>query len=342
MAMLAIAAASFGHEPDGSSIDAADLAEHSDFVFKGTVTNVAYRDSEPNPLLDGSGNPVLDRNGAPVIQDGSNLAHTFVTFTVEKVYKGRTEDSEVTLRFRGGVQEELVPETDDTGNPVLSEQIYIAGQTPLFDVGDREILFVQGNGDKPCPLAGGPDGRFRLIDRDPTAFGDQQVYSNLGLEISRISPPTVGAPPSARLGPPHELAEVNSTTMGGGIFEIVKGPDPVVADSEGDVPPDPAAPSPPQFLEAEFDDYLEAVVADDPSAPAFVSADITLPFFGRPSLDVRPAPKVRESRKPEPRPWLDELPPSQRRAIRVAEREEKKAFRRNAGNPVLPLDVVPQ
>ncbi|MBD2497922.1 hypothetical protein [Nostoc sp. FACHB-280] len=112
----------------------------SDFIFQGVVTKVEYRMSDASS------------KGTP------QLPYTFVTYKIEKLVKGQNQQEFVTLRFLGG--------TDRNGN------ILQVSDVPLFDVGDRDILFVSRNGQSVCPLVECEKGRFRLIN--------QQVFDNFG------------------------------------------------------------------------------------------------------------------------------------------------------------------
>lgn len=114
--------------------------KNADFTFQGVVTKVEYRLSDPSP------------KGAP------ELPYTFVTYKIEKLLKGQDQKQFVTLRFLGG--------TDSKGN------ILQVSDAPLFDVGDRDILFVTRNGKSICPLVDCENGRFRLINN--------QVFNNFG------------------------------------------------------------------------------------------------------------------------------------------------------------------
>lgn len=51
--------------------------------------------------------------------------------------------------------------------------MFIPG-VPLFDVGDRDVLFVRGNGGQMVPLVGWQEGRFRIVN--------DMVYSDAGKE----------------------------------------------------------------------------------------------------------------------------------------------------------------
>ena len=110
-----------------------DLLKQADAVFDGTVINVEHRLSQELP-------------GQPA------TPYTFVTYTINQVLKGNFPEQTATLRFIGGV---LAPDSD--------EFILIPHQ-PLFDVGDHDVLLVEGNTEHLCPLVDCAKGRFRYID----------------------------------------------------------------------------------------------------------------------------------------------------------------------------------
>jgi len=114
-----------------------ELVLDADFVFQGDVTSIRHRLSE-----------------------GIHIPHTFVSYRIKRMLKGRTEANFITLRFLGG----------PTGKP---GQYMLAEGTPLFDVGDTVILFVTNNTNVSCPLVGCSAGIFRI--------GDQtKIYSDEG------------------------------------------------------------------------------------------------------------------------------------------------------------------
>ena len=115
------------------------LVTRADTVFKGTVAN---KHSE----WTGEGN--------------ARHIVTFVTFQVEETYKG-TVAAEQTLRFLGGT-------VDDTTLEVP--------EMPQFEVGQKAILFVVGNGKQFCPLVGVTQGRFHVI-RDATT-GTERIFTD--------------------------------------------------------------------------------------------------------------------------------------------------------------------
>ncbi len=112
-------------------LDAAKAARDAELIFKGTVEAVDYAFSD--------------------VGDGTRpkIPHTFVTYRIEKTFKGSTDGDTVTLRFVGGRGEEAA--------------FLMVSGIPMFDVGDRDVLFVQRNGTSGCPLVDCANGRYRLI-----------------------------------------------------------------------------------------------------------------------------------------------------------------------------------
>ncbi len=104
------------------------LVNQAELIFQGTVTDVRS---------------VWDGEGAQRHID------TYVTFQIEENVKGEAGAS-YTIRMLGGtVGDETMEVTD----------------TPKFQVGDREILFVEHNYDQFVPLVGINHGRFH-VQRD--------------------------------------------------------------------------------------------------------------------------------------------------------------------------------
>lgn len=80
-----------------------------------------------------------------------NVPVTYVSFRVDDPYEGCRDGETFTLQFTGG----LTP----NGDMVLASDI------PLFDVGDRDLLFVtEDNGTTACPLVDCGSGRLREHD----------------------------------------------------------------------------------------------------------------------------------------------------------------------------------
>ena len=112
----------------------AELVGEADAIYRGRVTSVQARRVD---RTDGEG----------------GIIKTFVTFAVERVLKG-PERTEVTLEFLGGT--------------VGDESMTVSGM-PKFNLGAREIVFVQKNGVQFCPLVGLMHGRYRVLRDEATA-----------------------------------------------------------------------------------------------------------------------------------------------------------------------------
>lgn len=111
----------------------AELVQEADAIYRGQVTAVQAR-RVPLP-------------------DGSSVIKTFVTLAVERVLKG-VERSDITLEFLGGT--------------IGDESLTVSGM-PKFNLGAREIVFVQKNGVQFCPLVALMHGRYRILRDEATA-----------------------------------------------------------------------------------------------------------------------------------------------------------------------------
>jgi hypothetical protein len=123
------------------------LLKEAELIFQGVVTNIEYGVSSKRS------------------EEDELLPHTFVTFKIEEIFKGETKGDTITLRFQGGRQ-------TAKGEQGEYFQYMLVNMVPLFDIGDRDILCVRGNGTRICPLVGMNAGRFRVIE--------DIVYSDLG------------------------------------------------------------------------------------------------------------------------------------------------------------------
>lgn len=319
-------------------IDLWEYVSEADFIFKGRVINIAYRNSEGEPLLDpNTGGPLLDPNGNPIYEGGTNIPHTFVTYQIEEVYKGRAPqtfpggppDSNVTLRFMGGQSQ------TNTSDYLMVSNI------PLFDVSDRDILFVNGNTEESCPLIDWFAGRFRILrdPNDPDGRLEFKIFNELGLEVIYV-PAGDGIPEYVTYGPYHSLEEINDHRMGEFILRRVTVDD----GNEFDVNDVPNADVRlgKQFTDKQFKSYLSAIVLElcglPPSEDCLVqveNADINQSFTAERFPVFRPVISTEEP-APYPRPWLDKLPPEEREEILEAERQEHEMLQLSRGNPVLP------
>jgi hypothetical protein len=100
---------------------------------------------------------------------GDSVIKTFVTFAVERTLKG-TAQSEVVLEFLGGT--------------VGDDRLEVGGM-PKFNVGQREIVFVQKNGTQFCPLVRVMHGRYR-VERE-AATGREYVARDNRVPLTDVS-----------------------------------------------------------------------------------------------------------------------------------------------------------
>lgn len=134
-----------------------ELVDGAEAIYRGRVTSIEARQ--------------VDR------PDGSRVIKTFVTVAIERALKG-PERGEVTLEFLGGT--------------VGDESLIVTGM-PKFQVGDREFVFVRGNGLQFCPLVAVMHGRYRVL-RDAATGGDYVARDNR-MPLTDVS--EVGLPMSA-------------------------------------------------------------------------------------------------------------------------------------------------
>jgi hypothetical protein len=135
MALMVALCASGGaaaHNPMGSDKagNLSVLVEQSNLVFSGRVVGVEYANAGSQENVEGV------------------IPHTVVTYTVEKVLRGRIRSKTITMRFIGG--------SDGMGG-----FLDVSG-VPKFEQGERDVLFVAGNGETACPLVQCEYGRFRI------------------------------------------------------------------------------------------------------------------------------------------------------------------------------------
>jgi len=116
---------------------------------------------------------------------GTNrVIFTLVEFERQEVLKGQAGAS-VTLQFLGGT----------VGDTTLE----IAG-VPKFKSGDREILFVEGNGVQFCPLVGVFHGKFGVRKDEKTGREIVLMHNGKPLrDLGRLAP--VSGRNSGRSGP---------------------------------------------------------------------------------------------------------------------------------------------
>ncbi|WP_020405732.1 hypothetical protein [Hahella ganghwensis] len=168
---VCMALPAFAHQ-SASRLDVATMAKQSDLVFRGKVVDINYRQSEAKGQL-------------------KPLPYTYVTYAVDEVLHGQYQESELTLRFLGGITEQ--------------GEIMMNTSSPHMDMGDEDILFVQDNGGSECPLVDCSMGRLRVIHGE--------IYSEYGQSLVQNSKGQLVFGKSA------QLDEVNSFQIGDRTFQ---------------------------------------------------------------------------------------------------------------------------
>lgn len=124
------------------------LVNQAQLIFQGVVTNVRSEWA-------GAG--------------AQRYIATFVTFQVEERFKGAA-DASYSIRLLGGT---------------VGDETMVVTDAPKFNVGDRDILFVENNGSQFIPLVGIGYGRFR-VQREPTT-GRDVVLTNERKPVADVS-----------------------------------------------------------------------------------------------------------------------------------------------------------
>lgn len=146
LASVAFATAAPAHGPQGPEerSDLEALVEQANLVAMGTVSNVKY---------------------VNVTSEQGNVPHTIVTYKLKESLRGKPSGETFSLRFMGG--------SDGMGGFMTVTGV------PLFQEGEQDILFVQGNGeDGRCPLVNCEYGRFRVHQN--------QVFNTHGQPVRAI------------------------------------------------------------------------------------------------------------------------------------------------------------
>lgn len=175
--LLALAAGAVAGPPEKPTLER--MVTDSDLVFRGVVEGIEYRLSEPGG------------------QENRRIPFTFVTYRVEEVLRGQAPGETVTLQFIGGAN--------------LETQSYMAtSHTPRIDLGDEDLMFVQGNTDALVPLVGQENGRLRIIDG--------QVYTEMGSAVR------LDDKGGMELGAQYRLEAVETMTWEGHVLKLGFGP----------------------------------------------------------------------------------------------------------------------
>jgi hypothetical protein len=83
-------------------------------------------------------------------KDSREIPFTYVTFGIEKTFRGNRPPRSLVMRFIGG--------PDGRGG-----FLEVSG-VPSFQKGDKDVLFIAGNGESGCPLVLCQAGRFRVLE----------------------------------------------------------------------------------------------------------------------------------------------------------------------------------
>ncbi len=150
-----IATQAFGHGSTEMESEGAikELVSHSNLIFVGRVLDVDYQQERmPGDITHKEG------------REGEVLPVTYVTYSIERVLRGKQVSKTMTLRFLGG--------PDGQGRFLT-----ISG-VPRFQQKETDVLFVEGNGAEGCPLVNCEHGRFRVLDGG--------LYDAFGVAIQAI------------------------------------------------------------------------------------------------------------------------------------------------------------
>lgn len=123
------------------------LVSQAEFVFQGSVTDVRSQ---------------------WVGEGAERQIVSYITFHIEESIKGDPGQS-YTIRMFGGT---------------VGDQSMAISDAPHFNVGDRDILFVENNGSQVVPLVGIMFGRFH-VQRDQT--GQEIVTRNEGEPVKDVA-----------------------------------------------------------------------------------------------------------------------------------------------------------
>jgi hypothetical protein len=125
--------------------DLVQLVDRSNLIFLGHAQKVVYRNAQGD-------------EGEGVIP------YTIVTYSIERVLRGKPPGKSITMRFVGG--------SDGRG------RFLTATGVPLIQEGDRDVLFVATTDDPSCPLVFCDDGRYRVLN--------ERVFDNVGSPVTAI------------------------------------------------------------------------------------------------------------------------------------------------------------
>lgn len=123
------------------------LVAGSSLIVYGEVVDIQYRNSEPTK------------------EQPHGLPHTFVSYKIQEVLRGKPLDDLLTLRIPGGA--------DGRGG------VYSETSSPTFARGQTDVLFVQGGRIEGCQLVDCIEGRYRVHEN--------QVFNGWGVPVVEAS-----------------------------------------------------------------------------------------------------------------------------------------------------------
>lgn len=151
------AALAHGSLGPATETDLRAMAEKANLIVVATVADVQYKN-------------------VPVKGEQQTLPVGLVSLKVSQTLRGKAPKGPLVVRFLGG--------PDGQGG------IYRIGGVPLFQPGETNILFIEGNGDQTCPLTNCEWGRFRLLNGAVySTHGSPVVEVAKGHAIARGAPP---------------------------------------------------------------------------------------------------------------------------------------------------------
>jgi hypothetical protein len=137
---------SYGNASSVREVSLNEMLQQSQFVFEGTVTAIEARENSQKRI------------------------HTFVTFEIKDIIKGKYPSNIITLSFLGGTVGDVTMAVSDMRLPQI-------GEHGIYFVESLERLQVH-------PLYGWSQGHF-IVERDVT--GSERIMTNRRLPIIAVT-----------------------------------------------------------------------------------------------------------------------------------------------------------
>jgi hypothetical protein len=300
--------------------DLAQLVDRSNLIFIGQAEKVVYRNAQGD-------------------QGEAVIPYTFVTYSIDRVLRGKPPGKQITMRFVGG--------PDGRGRFVNVSNV------PVVQEGDRDLLFVASTDEASCPLAFCAYGRYRILN--------ERVFDNAGSPVRAVNPLSASSTLIAISSglPPKEFQTVRYPTPP--FDELIQNPEVSEQLKSQNISEDAARhryeTEAPKFIELKQSPVTEqptdigpsgsgpnpgasdAVAAEALPLAEFIDAtQLVVKRSNRKLVDqrnVNPAAKIVAARPTiaTPQPVAPPLPPSDPLTQRDA--AESKAFEQNGDNPVI-------